>query len=135
MFSKIEFMDWLNLSLTGNQLRVSNSFLEIWVILSSCRQYWMHLFCVIWILFLIFWVRLGYQADNVQSKWGWIRALHNNLHYTISLEFIWLIPFRAIDSPDIVSSNMQPVYVTFECCFILYFCIWFLVLEPSLFYV
>ena len=60
----IEFMDWLNLSLTGNPLRVWNSFLEIWVILSSCRQYQMYLFSVVWILFFIFWVRLGYQADD-----------------------------------------------------------------------
>ena len=30
--------------------------------------------------------------------------------------FISLITFRAIYSPDIVSANMQPKYVTFECC-------------------
>ena len=103
----IEFIDWLNLSLTGNQLRVSNSFLEIWVILSSCRQYRMHLFCVIWILLFIFWVRLVYQADEALSMWGWIRALHNNLRRAgvnffflcknLSLKFILLITFRAID--------------------------------------
>ena len=119
----IEFMDWLYLSLIGNQLRVSNSFLETWVILSSWKQYQVHLFCVIWILFFILWVRLGYQADNTYSKWGWIRQLHNNLRSAgvqnlfffvcrnVRLKFILLITFRASDSPDIVSSNMQPKYM------------------------
>ena len=93
----------------------------------------MHFFCVIWILFFIFWVRLEHQADDAKSKWGWIRALHNNLrsagvknlfllYRNLNLEFILLITFRAIDSPDIVSFNIQPKYVTFECCFI---CIFF----------
>ena len=64
----VEFIDWLNLSLTGN-LRVSNSFLEIWIILSSCRQYRMHVFFVtcldlFFFFFLIFWVKLGKQADD-----------------------------------------------------------------------
>ena len=31
----------------------------------------------------------------------------------LSLEFILLIIFKAIDSPDTVSSNMQPNYMTF----------------------
>ena len=31
------------------------------------------------------------------------------------------ITFRATDSPHIVSSNMQPKYVIFECCFIFMF--------------
>ena len=43
------------------------------------------------------------------------------LSRNLSLEFILLITFRAIDSPDIVSSNIQPKYVTFECCFICIF--------------
>ena len=40
----------------------------------------------------------------------------------LSLVFILLITFRAIVSPDIGSFNIQPKYVTFECCFI---CIFF----------
>ena len=39
-----ELMDWLNLFLTRNQLRVSTSFFEICVILSSCRLCRMHFF-------------------------------------------------------------------------------------------
>ena len=39
----------------------------------------------------------------------------------LSLEIILLITFRAIDSPDTVSSNIQPKDVTFECYFICIF--------------
>ena len=39
----------------------------------------------------------------------------------LSLAFILLITFSATDSPDIVLSNIQPKYVTFECCFICIF--------------
>ena len=39
----------------------------------------------------------------------------------LSLEFILLITFRVIDSSDIVSSNIQPKYVAFGCCFICIF--------------
>ena len=100
-------MDWLNLSLTGNQLKVSNSFLEIWVILSSYIQYrcfvclaTMHLFCVIWILFFFHFVgNIRIPGWQCIMSWGWIRTLHNNLHSTgvknlfflcriLSLEFI-----------------------------------------------
>ena len=56
-------------------------------------------------------------------------ALHNkswsslvgNLSFlcrNLSPVFIVLITFRATESPDSVSSNMQPKHATFECCFI-----------------
>ena len=39
----------------------------------------------------------------------------------LSIKFILLITFRPIDSPDIVSTNTQHKYVTFECCFLCIF--------------
>ena len=52
-------------------------------------------------------------------------SLVENLSFlcrNLSPEFTLLITFRAMDSPDSVSSDMQPKHATFECCFIfLYF--------------
>ena len=40
---------------------------------------------------------------------------------SLSLDFILMITFCGINTPDTVSSNMQPKYVTFECCLICIF--------------
>ena len=121
----------LNFSETGSQLIFSKSFTPMWLLLSSWRQYLIHLFWIVCNLLFSFLFRFGYQAEQAWSKCGWIKALHkiclrygvkyllNILCRNLSLLLILFITFKAIASPDKVSSNSQPEYVTFEYCLIL----------------
>ena len=78
-----------NLSETGSQLIFSKSFIPMWLLLSSWRQYLIHLFWTVYNLLLNF------------------------------LPLILFITFKAIASSEKLSSNSQPKYVTFEYCLIL----------------
>ena len=103
----------------------------MWLLLSSCRQYLIHLLWIVCNLLFSFLFRFGYQAEQAWSKCGWIKALHkiclrygvkyllNILCRNLSLLLILFITFKAIASPDKVSSNSQPEYVTFEYWLIL----------------
>ena len=115
-------------SLTGNQLKVSNSFFKMLVILSSCRQYQMHLFCVIWIYFPFFeWDQDSRLRIELEVKWEHNRLFSygvKNLFFlcrNLYLELILLITFRDINSSVIFSSNMQTKFVAFEFCSICIF--------------
>ena len=78
-------------------------------------------------------------ANQQLAKWQLYIALHNKLWSSLvenlsvlcknlSPKFILLVTFRAMESPDSISSDMQPKHATFECCFIfVYFDNWCLV--------
>ena len=132
------FMHWCTLLWTGNQLIDSNSWLDIWRLLSNFRQNQTHLSCPISIFFLSFSLRLGYHAEQALSKCDWIIALHSILHSVgvrnlfllqrnFSFPLILLNAFKAIGSPDKVSPKTKPRYVICKCVLFLYFYILHLV--------
>ena len=51
---------WLNLSKIGSQLSFSKSFIPVWLLLSSWRQYLIHLFWTVCSLLWNFLFRFGY---------------------------------------------------------------------------
>ena len=57
-------------------------------------------------------MRLNKSVDNNLHSAG-VKISFSQVEILI-LEFILLITFRTIDSPEIVSSNVQPKYVAFE---------------------
>ena len=118
---RFEFMSWLNLYF--DQLRDSISLLKIWVIFFRCGQYRPHLLNVISICISFFEevTRPGRgcitkaRLDDLQS------VASKNLFFlcrNVSLVLILFINFRNIDSLTFFASNMQPTYVTLECCLI-----------------
>lgn len=112
----IEFIYWLNVS-----------FFKIWVILSNCRQYQMHLFFMIWIF--IFWVMLEYNRFFVALGLKVCFPMEKN-----KSRVNVLITFRAVESPGIVSSNRQNLsMLSLNVAWFVYFCAWRLVLESFLF--
>ena len=74
----LEHRYWLNLSEIWSQLIFSKSFIRMWLLLSSWRQYVILLFWTVCNLLLNFLFRFGYQAQQAQSKYGWIKALHKS---------------------------------------------------------
>ena len=60
----LELMLWLNLSVTGNQFRVSNSLCDICATLSNSRQTGMHLCWEVWILLFKTLFKLGYRIEQ-----------------------------------------------------------------------
>ena len=64
----VELMQWLNLSVTGNQLSFKIfvlKFLDISAILPRCKQKDLNLFLVVWVRFSIFWL----SWDTKQNKY------------------------------------------------------------------
>ena len=72
-------LHWSILLLEGNQFINLNSFPDIRCILSNFRQKSKHLFFIICIFFFVLTWKLGYQAGQTYSKYGWIRAFQRIL--------------------------------------------------------
>ena len=60
----LEQRHWLNISETGSQLIFSKSFVPMWLLFSSWRQYLIHLFWKVCNLCLNFLSKFGYQAEQ-----------------------------------------------------------------------
>ena len=91
-------------------------------------------FCEVRVIFFRFLERVGYHAEQALSKWGYIKALHSKRHRlgvntyffrckNFNLALPLLITIWGIDSPDLVSSSIQPgksivKAALFEYCYI-----------------
>ena len=75
----IELIIYSKQSFTGSQSFFSNSICPIWALLFKFKHNCMYLFWSICNFKFSILLKLGYQAEQVYSKWGCIRELKSNL--------------------------------------------------------